>query len=196
MSLEVSRLLDAAAGGDRQAASDLLPLVYAQLRQLAAMRMSQEPTGQTLQATALVHEAYLRLVGSADHQRWQGRGHFFAAAAEAMRRILVEQARRKKRVKHGGNRHRVELEDVVDLDSVVIEPSRGLDDLLVLDAALHKLSKLDGTAAELIQLRYFAGLTVADAAELMNISVSTAERVWRYARAWLHQEIQGQEENV
>lgn len=184
MSQQVTQLLAAAAQGDRQAAADLLPLVYAELRKLAAVRLSQERPGQTLQATALVHEAYLKLVGNEDTKQWQGRGHFFAAAAESMRRILVDQARRKKRLKHGGDRRRLEL------DEERIAAPRRREDLLALDAALEKLKQVDGSAAELVQLRYFAGLTVADAAEVMDISTSSAERLWRYARAWLHHEIE------
>ena len=184
MSDDVTRLLDAAAAGDRQAAADLLPLVYEELRKLAAARMIDERPGQTLEATALVHEAYLKLVGTADAQRWDSRGHFFAAAAEAMRRILVDNARRKKRLKHGGNRARVELGDVPMVASQVRE------DLLALDAALDKLKQVDGTAAELVQLRYFAGLTVTEAADILDISPRTADRIWAYARAWLHREVQ------
>jgi RNA polymerase sigma factor (TIGR02999 family) len=184
MSQHVTQLLAAAAHGDRQAAADLLPLVYDELRELAAARMAQERPGQTLQATALVHEVYVKLVGTEDAKQWQGRGHFFAAAAESMRRILVDQARRKKRLKHGGDRRRLELDD-----ELIATPQRR-DDLLALDAALDKLKQVDGSAAELVQLRYFAGLTVASAAEVMDISISSAERLWRYARAWLHQEIE------
>lgn len=189
MSHEVTRLLDAAAAGNRQASADLLPLVYAELRQLAAARVAAEPIGQTLQATALVHEAYLRLVGPADTNRWDSRGHFFAAAAEAMRRILVDNARRKQRLKHGGERARVELDDV----PIVVPELR--EDLLALDAALDKLKQIDGTAAELIQLRYFAGLSMPDAAKMMDISLRSAERAWTYARAWLHAEIEASQSN-
>ena len=185
MSNEITRLIDAASSGNRQAAADLLPLVYGELRKLAAVRMAAESSDQTLQATALVHEAYLRLVGAGDAPRWEGRGHFFAAAAESMRRILVDQARRKKRIKHGGDRARLALDDVVT------EAPSQREDLLSLDKALDKLKQVDGTAAELVQLRYFAGLTVAAAAEVMDISPSTAERLWSYARAWLHDEIRG-----
>ncbi len=190
MSQQVTQLLAAAAEGDRQAAADLLPLVYDELRKLAAVRLTQERAGQTLQATALVHEAYLKLVGTNDDNHWQGRGHFFAAAAESMRRILVDQARRKKRLKHGGDRLRLTL------DYAAIEAPRTRDDLLALDAALDKLKLVDGAAAELIQLRYFAGLSAASAAEVLNISTSTAERLWRYARAWLHHEIQASDETI
>lgn len=180
---QVTRLLVAATAGDRQAASELLPLLYAELRNLAAARMASEGDGHTLQATALVHEAYLRLVGTDDAQVWDGRGHFFAAAAEAMRRILVDNARRKNRLKRGGDRQRVELADV----PAAQQPR---EDLLALDAALNKLKNVDATAAELVQLRYFAGLTMPQAAEFLNISQRTAERVWSYARAWLRQEMQ------
>ncbi len=184
MSNDITRLIDAAAAGNRQAAAQLLPLVYGELRKLAAARMAAEPGRQTLQATALVHEAYLKLLGTADAERWEGRGHFFAAAAEAMRRILVDNARRKQRRKHGGDRTRVELDDVP------IEVPEFGEDLLALDQALDKLKQVDGTAAALIQLRYFTGLTVAQAAEMLDISTRTAERAWSYARAWLHREIE------
>ena len=185
---DVTRLIDALAAGDRQAAADLLPLVYGELRKLATAKMAHEQPGQTLQATALVHEAYLRVVGTADPQQWQGRGHFFAAAAEAMRRILVDSARRKNRLKHGGDRSRVNLDDVSAETPLEIAGLK--EDLLALDAALEKLKQVDGTAAELIQLRYFAGLSSAQAADILDISPRTADRIWSYARAWLHQEIQ------
>ena len=180
---DVTRLLDAAAAGDRQAAADLLPLVYDELRQLAAARMAAEPPDQTLQATALVHEAYLRLVGRGDDNRWDSRGHFFAAAAEAMRRILVDAARRKKREQHGGDRRRVELDDVPAV------PPHSRDDLLALDAALTRLAAEDAQAARLVELRHFAGLTVPEAAQVLGISPRTADRIWAFARAWLHREI-------
>src|SRR5262245_39355342 len=184
---DVTRLLDAAAAGDRQAAADLLPLVYAELRQLAAARMSQEAPGQTLDATALVHEAYLRLVGPADARVWDGRGHFFAAAAEAMRRILVEAARRKGRARHGGGRRRIELADV---------PAAVPDeDLLALDEALGRLAARDPARADLVKLRYFAGLTVPQAAAALGVSVATAERHWAFARAWLFAELNCSGEN-
>jgi RNA polymerase sigma factor (TIGR02999 family) len=174
---EVTRLLDKAAAGDAQAAADLLPLVYADLRELAAAKLGRERPGQTLDATALVHEAYLRLVGD---QHFKGRGHFFAAAAQAMRRILVEAARRKARDKRGGGRHREQL----DLDALRAgEPD---DDLLALHDALNQLAALDPVRAKLVELRFFAGLTLAQAAECLNISLSTADRGWRYARAWLY----------
>jgi RNA polymerase sigma factor (TIGR02999 family) len=179
---DVTRLLDAAAAGEPHAAADLLPLVYAELRKLAAARMAAEPVGHTLQPTALVHEAYLRLVGGGD-AGWDSRGHFFAAAAEAMRRIVVEAARRKKRVKHGGGRERVEIE-LTDL------PTRlPPDELLALDGALGRLEQLDPVKARLVTLRYFAGLTIEQAADALHISRVTAHRYWTFARAWLHQQM-------
>jgi RNA polymerase sigma factor (TIGR02999 family) len=177
---DVTRLLDAAVSGDRQAAAELLPLVYDELRKLAAARMADEKPGQTLQATALVHEAYLRLVGN--DQPFNSRGHFFAAAAEAMRRILVEQARRKGRVRHGGGQRRV------DLDRVAID-GNSPDDLLDIDAALTRLAALDHTRAELVKLRFFAGLTMPEAAVALGISLTTAERYWSFARTWLYAEL-------
>jgi len=182
---DVTRLLDAAAAGDRKAAADLLPLVYDELRQLAAARMAAELPGNTLQPTALVHEAYLRLVGRADDQHWDGRGHFFAAAAEAMRRILVDAARRKHRDKHGGDRDRV------DLDAAAPAAPDPRHDLVALDAALTRLAAEDPQAAKLVELRHFAGLSIADAAEALGISPRTADRVWAFARAWLHRELAG-----
>jgi len=179
---DVTRILAAIERGDVRAVDELFPLVYQELRQLAAQRMSKELPGQTLQATALVHEAYLRLVGAED-QNWDGRTHFFSAAAEAMRRILVENARRKKRVKHGGGRRRVDL-DAADLAGEV--PS---DDLIALDEALEKLSNEDKVSAELIKLRFFAGLTMEQAAGILRIPRRTADRNWAYARAWLYKEI-------
>jgi RNA polymerase sigma factor (TIGR02999 family) len=184
MSSEVTKLLVAATAGDRQAAADLLPLVYQELRKLASVRMAAESPGKSLQATALVHEAYLRLVGAGDAQRWDSRGHFFGAAAEAMRHILVDQARRRNSLKRGGGGSRVELDDVA-LECPDVE-----EDLVALDSALDKLKKVDGTAFELIQLRYFAGLTVTQAAEILDVSERTAERTWTYARAWLRREME------
>ncbi|WP_406698911.1 ECF-type sigma factor [Singulisphaera sp. Ch08] len=182
---DVTRILEAIEHGDPQAAEQLLPLVYDELRKLAAQRLRQEPPGQTLQATALVHDAYLRLVGSDEVQRWDGRGHFFAAAAEAMRRILIDSARRKHRPKHGGDRQRVDLEFASD---AIEGPA---EDLLSLDEALEKLSAEDPVSANLVKLRYFAGLSNDDAAEALGISPRTADRRWSYARAWLHQEMLG-----
>jgi RNA polymerase sigma factor (TIGR02999 family) len=182
---DVSRLLDAAAAGDRKAAADLLPLVYDELRKLAASRMAAESPGQTLQPTALVHEAYLRLIEPADQLRWENRGHFFAAAAEAMRRILVEAARRKQTHKHGGHRRRVELPDVpAQLD--------GADEqLLALDEALTRLAAEDSVAARVVELRHFAGLSIEDAAAALGLSRATAYRHWTYARAWLRDAVCG-----
>jgi RNA polymerase sigma factor (TIGR02999 family) len=182
---EVTRILSAIEQGDPSAAEQLLPLVYDELRKLAAQKLAQEKPGQTLQATALVHEAYLRLVGRTDEEKWDSRGHFFAAAAEAMRRILVENARRKKTEKHGGRLVRCTLGDLP-----VAAPELG-DDLLALDEALEKLAKEDPVKAELVKLRHFAGLTIGQAAEALNISSATAYRYWAYARAWLHAEITG-----
>jgi RNA polymerase sigma factor (TIGR02999 family) len=180
---EVTRILSALEQGDPQAAEQLLPLVYEELRRLAAQRMAQEAPGQTLQATALVHEAYLRLVEGDPGQHWNSRGHFFAAAAEAMRRILVDNARRRKALRRGGHRQRRGLEGA---EPAV--PSRS-EDLLALDEALQKLSALEPAKAELIKLRYFAGLTMEQAALVLDISLATAHRYWAYARAWLHHEI-------
>jgi RNA polymerase sigma factor (TIGR02999 family) len=187
---EVTRLLDAAAAGDRQAAAHLLPLVYEELRKLAAARMAAESPDHTLQPTALVHEAYLRLVGPADQARWDNRGHFFAAAAEAMRRILVEAARRKQAVKHGGGRQRL------DVDTIAVAAPEQDDDLVAIDAALDRLAELDPVKAELVKLRYFAGLTIEQAAEALGISPATAKRYWAYSRAWLFQQVSdGNSEN-
>ena len=175
---DVTRLLDAAAAGDPHAAGELLPLVYDELRKLAAARLAAEKPGQTLQATALVHEAYLRLVGGQTPQDWNGRGHFFAAAAEAMRRILVERARRKQSPRHGGGRRRV------DLDTV--EPAEEAGDrLLAIDEALDRLAAEDPRSAELVKLRFFVGLSVEEAAEVLGIARSTAYKHWAFARASL-----------
>src|SRR5207249_3298293 len=184
---DVTFLLDAAAAGDRKAAADLLPLVYDELRKLAAARMADEASGQTLQPTALVHEAYLRLVGPADAARWDNRGHFFAAAAEAMRRILVDAARRKRTEKHGGRRQRVDLPDVPAEAEVADEK------LLALDAALTRLAAEDPVAARVVELRHFAGLSIEEAATALGLSRATAYRHWRYARAWLRDAIAGAE---
>lgn len=182
---DVTRLLDAAAAGDRKAAADLLPLVYDELRKLAAARMAAESPDQTLQPTALVHEAYLRLIGPADEPRWENGGHFFAAAAEAMRRILVDAARRKRTHKHGGHRHRVDLTDVPAAPEVGDEP------LLALDAALNRLAAEDPVAARVVELRHFAGLSIEDAAATLGLSRAAAYRHWTYARAWLRDDITG-----
>ncbi len=187
---EVTRILSAIEQGDPQAAARLLPLVYDELRRLAAQKLAREAPGQTLQATALVHDAYLRLVG-ADDPGWDSRGHFFAAAAEAMRRILVENARRKQRLKRGGDRGRRDLDETAL--SVAAPAGVPEDDLLALDAALTKLAERDPLPARLVQLRYFSGLTVDQAAEVLGISPSTADRSWAYARAWLRVEIAGPE---
>jgi RNA polymerase sigma factor (TIGR02999 family) len=175
---EVTQMLHAIAHGDPSAASQLLPLVYDELRQLAARKLAHEAPGQTLQPTALVHEAYLRLVGDEQDARWEGRGHFLAAAAEAMRRILIENARRKKREKHGGGLRRVELPDLPVADQ---EP----DDLLALDDALARFAKEDPAAAEVVKLRLYAGLSVEEAADALGLSRTHAYRHWTYARAWL-----------
>ncbi|MHC4165784.1 MAG: sigma-70 family RNA polymerase sigma factor [Planctomycetota bacterium] len=181
---DVTRILNAIEQGDERAADELLPLVYQELRRLAAQRMSHEQPGQTLQATALVHEAYVRLVGP-EGQNWDGRGHFFAAASEAMRRILVENARRKRRLKHGGQHQRVDFDDI----DLPVEAS--LDDLIALNGALEKLASVDKIKYDLVKLRYFAGLSTDHAAEILGISKTTAKRYWRYARVWLFREIKG-----
>ncbi len=180
---EVTAILQAAGQGDRQAAGQLLPLVYDELRRLAAQKMAHEPAGQTLEATGLVHEAYLRLVGGQGAQQWNGRGHFFAAAAEAMRRILVERARHKRRRKAGGEFRRQELSDI---QPAIDEPDV---DLLALDEALEKLEKHDRRQAELVKLRFFAGLTIEQAAQALGVSTSTADYDWAYARCWLRVEM-------
>jgi RNA polymerase sigma factor (TIGR02999 family) len=180
---DVTRMLSQVESGDPSAAEQLLPLVYAELRKLAAARLARENPGQTLTPTALVHEAYLRLVDVESEQPWSSRGHFFAAAAEAMRRILIDNARRKRSRKGGGELHR---HDVDELDVAFPEPA---EDLLALDAALSKLEAADKTAAELVRLRFFAGLPIPAAAEILGISPRSADRLWAYARAWLLQEI-------
>ena len=180
---EVTRILSAIELGDSHAAEQLLPLVYGELRQLAAQKLAQEKPGQTLEATALVHEAYLRLVDTDKAQQWDSRGHFFAAAAEAMRRILVESARKKQRQRHGGGRRRVDLPEAVSLAGSC------QDDLLALDEALTRLAAREPAKAELVKLRYFGGLSIDEAADLMHISRTTAKRYWAFARAWLLAEI-------
>ena len=187
---DLTILLKEAQEGDRRAAEELLPLVYEELRRLAASRLAAERSAQTLQATALVHEAYIRLAGPAggdvDNQ-WSGRAHFFGAAAEAMRRILIENARRKQSIKRGGGRERLTL----DAGAIVSpEPDQ---DILALDEALVRLESLHPVRAKLVKLRYFAGLTQAEAADALDISLSTANRYWAFARAWLHQELYGEE---
>ena len=184
---DATRLLEAAAGGDRKAAADLLPLVYDELRKLATARLAAEPSGNTLQPTALVHEAYLRLVGTADGDRWDHRGHFFAAAAEAMRRILVEAARRRKAAKHGGGLHRHDANDV----PIAAPPVD--DDLIALDEALTRFAQIEPQKAELVKLRYFVGLTIEETAEALAISPATAKRHWAYSKAWLFQAMGGGE---
>src|SRR5438874_3802500 len=185
---EVTRILSDLAQGDAHAAGQLLPLVYEELRKLAAARMAEESPGNTLNATALVHEAYLRLVASPQREqgeepRWDNRGHFFAAAAEAMRRILVEAARRKQRAKHGADRTRI------DLDAAQAAAPDPRHDLVALDAALTRLAAEDPQAAKLVELRHFTGLSVAEAAQALGISPRSADRVWAFARAWLHREL-------
>ena len=180
---EVTQILSRIEAGDASVTEQLLPLVYDELRRLAAHRLAQEQPGQTLQPTALVHEAYLRLVDGEQAQHWNSRGHFFGAAAEAMRRILVESARRKRRIKHGGDRRQVDLESNCLVDG---PPSI---DLLALDEALTTFAAEQPAKAELVKLRYFAGLTTAEAAAAMGISVATAERYWTFARGWLFAEL-------
>src|SRR4051812_31679430 len=179
---EVTRVLSAIETGDPQAAEQLLPLVYDELRRLAAQRLAGEGLGHTLQPTALVHEAYLKLVGPDPRQPWNGRVHFFAAAAEAMRRILIDHARRKHRARRGGGMKRVELDDMDDIELA----AEGGDDLLALDQALTQRAAAGPRKAELVRLRYFAGLTLEQAAELLGISRATADRHWAFARVWLY----------
>lgn len=180
---EVTHILEAIQQGDRRAAEQLLPLVYHELRRLAAHKMANEAPGHTLQPTALVHEAYLRLVGSNQSQQWDGRGHFFAAAAESMRRILVESARRKKRLKHGGELQRV------NVDEVELPLPMPDEELLALDEALDRLATLDERAAEVVKLCFFVSLTQEQAAKELGVSLATAERLWSFARAWLFREM-------
>jgi len=181
---EVTRILSALEQGDARASAQLLPLVYEELRRLAAQRLASEKPGHTLEATALVHEAYVRLVGAESAgMHWNSRGHFFGAAAEAMRRILIENARHKRCQRHGGGRQRVALDDVE-----LAEQSRN-DELLALDEALVQLAAAEPAAAEVVKLRYFAGLTIEQAATALNLSVRTANRHWAYARAWLYRRL-------
>jgi len=183
---EVTQILSAVAQGDRQAASQLLPLVYDELRKLAAHRLAHQTPGQTLQPTALVHEAYLRLVGDPEGSDWDNRGHFFAAAAEAMRRTLIENARKKGRGKHGGG---ITRQDLDAAESVAVPEVR--EDLLALDEALTRLTDVDPQAAQLVHLRYFAGLSIPEAAHTLGVAPRTADRLWAFARAWLLRELAG-----
>ena len=180
---DVTRILTAVEQGDSHAAAKLLPLIYDELRRLAAQRLAKEPAGQTLQATALVHEAYLRLVDVKQGQKWSGRGHFFAAAAEAMRRILIDSARRKKADKRGGDWQRLEL-----LDTELAVDSTG-EELFAVDEALSRLAAKEPDIAKLVELRFFAGMTLQQTADLLNISLRSANRDWAYARAWLRREL-------
>ncbi len=183
---DVTRILESIQHGDPKAADELLPLVYGELRKLAAAKMSREAPNQTLQPTALVHEAWMRLVGNVN-PKFDGRAHFFGAAAEAMRRILIDKARRKRALRHGGDQQRVDLEGVVDLTAPVDE-----DQLLAVNEALDKLAAQDKIEAELVKLRYFVGMTLEEAAEVLGISARTADNYWAHARAWLFHEINAQ----
>jgi RNA polymerase sigma factor (TIGR02999 family) len=185
---DVTQILGQIEAGDGQAAEKLLPLVYDELRKLAAQRMAREKPGQTLQATGLVHEAYVRLVDVDKARHWNSRGHFYGAAAEAMRRILIDRARQRNRVKHGGDRRRVELDEACSLEYAPLE------DLLALDEALAKLAARAPAKAALVKLRYFAGLSLDEAAQTMGISLATAKRYWTYARAWLYSEVNPEED--
>jgi RNA polymerase sigma factor (TIGR02999 family) len=183
---DVTQILNALQRGEHQSTDELLPLVYAELRKLASARLAHEAPGQTIQATELVHEAYLRLVGLSSGQNWEGRRHFFAAAAEAMRRILIDRARRKQRLKHGGHLDRVDFEEI----EVPSAPPN--DELLAVDDALAELARVDAPAAELVKLRFFVGLTQAQAAEIVGVSTRTADNIWAFARAWLYKAIRRQ----
>jgi RNA polymerase sigma factor (TIGR02999 family) len=187
---DVIRILSAIEQGDPSAAEQLLPLVYDELRKLAAQRLAQEKPGQTLQATALVHEAYLRLVDVETAQRWDSRGHFFAAAAEAMRRILVDHARQRCSQRRGGSAKRHSL---ARLDPAMPAPD---EELLAVDEAIERLQQFDPPKAELVKLRYFAGMTIPEAAQALGVSIPTANRYWAYARAWLHEELAGGDDAV
>jgi RNA polymerase sigma factor (TIGR02999 family) len=180
---EITQILSRIETGDPGATDELLPLLYDELRRLAARRLAEEKPGQTLQATALVHEAYVRLLGGPSNQHWNGRGHFFAAAAEAMRRILVEKARRKNRLRHGGELRRV------DFDSALLISEEADENLVALDEALTRLAGEDPQAVEVVKLRYFAGLTIDETAMALGISVRTVNRHWAYARAWLYRQL-------
>ena len=180
---DVTQILSQIESGDPAAAEQLLPLVYDELRKLAAVRLAQEKPGQTLQATALVHDAYLRLVAGDQAQHWDSRGHFFAAAAEAMRRIIVEQARHRGRLKRGGQWQRIELDS-----ACAVQPEASLD-ILALDDALSKLAAIEPAKADLVKLRFFAGLTMPQAADALGVSLATAERYWTFAKAWLYSEL-------
>ena len=180
---DVTRILSQIESGDPSAAEQLLPLVYDELRKLAAVRLAHEKPGQTLQATALVHDAYLRLVDVKEAQHWHSRGHFFGAAAEAMRRIIVEQARHRGRLKRGGERKRVDLDSACSIEE---PPSL---DILALDEALTKLAAVEPAKADLVKLRFFAGLTMPQAADALGVSLATSERYWTFAKAWLHSEL-------
>lgn len=184
---EVTRILSAIEEGDPRAADQLLPLVYHELHKLAAQKMSQEKPS-TLQATALVHEAYIRVIGGAKTKHWESRGHFFAAAAEAMRRILIDQVRRKRAAKRGGTRHRVELDECA---SVVASDGKPVEDLLALDEALRQFEAEEPLKAKLVKLRYFAGVSLDDAAQMIGVSPATAKRYWVYARSWLYGKLHG-----
>lgn len=184
---DVTKILSAIERGDETAAENLLPLVYQELRRLAAARLARERHSQTLQPTVLVHEAYLRLVEADRPRQWNGRGHFFAAAAEAMRRILVENARRKQSQKHGGQMRRVELHAA---NAMTEKPS---DEMLALDEALNRLEQQWPEKAQLVKLKYFAGLTIPEASQAMGVSTATAERYWRFSRAWLHSQLKTRE---
>jgi RNA polymerase sigma factor (TIGR02999 family) len=185
----VTRILFDVQHGDPRAAEQLLPLVYEELRKLAAQKLAQEKPGQTLQATALVHEAYLRLVGGETDQHWDSRRHFFAAAAEAMRRILIDQARHRQSVKAGGAMHRVPLDQGA---SLVASEETSKEDLLALDEALRQLEAEDPVKAQLVKLRFFAGASLEDAAAMLGVSTATAKRYWVYARSWLYGKLQGE----
>ena len=192
---DVTRILNAIEQGDPKAADELLPLVYEELRLLAAQKLSQEKPGQTLQATALVHEAYIRLV-EGENQNWNSRGHFFKAAAEAMRRILVDNARRKQSLKQGGEHQRMDIDiSTADLSSLSLPGESVPEDVIAIDEALEKLGRKDPRNAELVKLRYFAGLSLDQAAEIEGVSRRTATRWWTYARAWLYRELTGEQDS-